>query len=752
MKKEITVPVIGMHCASCANIVSKSLKKIPGVGEASASYATEKATISYDPDIATETSMRNEVIKYGYDLAFPTVEHHYQIHHDHMGNIDSPKSVWFTFIAALVMFGVMMWETFSVMFPRIIPKFPLPMQVWGGIQFFIATIVLFVFGTQFLRSVMRFIRYGVANMDTLVGIGTLTAYIYSTFVYFFPSITMKFGLPETKYYDVTIVVIGFILYGKYLEARSKRKTGEALEKLMGLQVKTAVVRTQKGDQEVSIDQVNVGDLIVVKPGTKIPVDGKITEGASTIDESMITGESLPIDANIGQSVVGGTMNITGAIIIKATKIGSDTVLAHITHMVEAAQSSKAPIEGLADKISGIFVPTVLVISFLTFILWLFLGNIINFPGNIFAFALTSAIGVLVIACPCALGLATPTAIITGVGRGARMGILIKNAESLEKLERINTVVVDKTGTLTEGKPRVVGIKPQSVKASDPNREDLLQILASLEQYSEHPIASAILKKNHEEQLEILPVTNFKASAGFGVSGNIQGKTYAAGNASYMGALGVMIQNRENDSPGTTPIFITEDKKILGIIYISDVLKSNAAETITSLQKIGIKVVMLSGDLSETANIIGKQAGISNVIGGVKPDEKAGEITKLQLQGHKVAMVGDGINDAPALATADVGIAMSTGTDIAMSTADVTLLHGDISKVLAAFRLSRATMKIVRQNLFWAFIYNVIGIPIAAGLLYPFLGIVLNPLVAGIAMAGSSVTVVTNSLRLRNMKI
>jgi Cu2+-exporting ATPase/Cu+-exporting ATPase len=588
-------------------------------------------------------------------------------------------------------------------------------------------------------------------MDTLIGIGSLTAFLFSSFVLFFPNLTQKLNLPQTTYFDVVIVVIGFILLGKYLEARSKLKTGEAIEKLFKLQAKTAIIEKNGQEQEINIADVKVGDIMIVKPGTKIAVDGVITAGSSSIDESFITGEPLPVDKTIGDQVIGGTINKQGSLKFKATKIGSDTLLSQIINLVEEAQGSKAPIERLADQVSSIFVPVVLAFAIIIFIAWVLIGPQFMSANNAFALGLTSFVGILVIACPCALGLATPTSIIVAVGRGASQGILIKDAESLEKLHAINTIVMDKTGTITKGHPELTDI----ISTNSLNEETVLTLLASLEKHSEHPLATAIITKAKEKNINLKTVSDFKIIEGKGLEGKIAGKKYYAGNTTLLDDLGVLYQKndlRQFTQIGKTPILLTDGKKLLGKVFIADTIKDTAKNSIASLQRLGLKVVMLTGDDHNTAQFIGQEVGVDEIIAKVLPQEKAQKIIALQKTGGKVAMVGDGINDAPALAQSDVGIAMGTGTDIAIESANITLLHGDLTKVVQAIKLSKATMRTIKQNLFWAFIYNLIGIPIAAGILYPLFGIMLSPVFAGTAMAFSSVSVVANSLRLKQIKL
>jgi heavy metal translocating P-type ATPase len=609
--------------------------------------------------------------------------------------------------------------------------------------FVLASINLFVFGRGFLIAIVRFIKSHTANMDTLIGLGTTTAYIYSGFILFFGSQAKSFGLTGLMYFDATAVVIGFILFGKYLEAQSKTKTGEAIGKLISLQAKTAIVIRNEKEIEIPIEDVVVDDQILIKPGAKIPVDGKIISGNSSIDESTITGESIPVDKETGDSVIGGTINKHGSFIFKASKVGNNTMLAQIIQMVADAQGSKAPIERLADQVSAVFVPVVLVLALVTFIGWSLFGSSIPI-------AISSLVAVLVIACPCALGLATPTGIIVGVGKGAENGILVKDAESLEKLHSINAVVVDKTGTITTGKPIVTNI----VVTGKTTQDELLSIAASLESLSEHPLAKNVVQKARETKINIQKVTNFLNLEGKGISGTIDGKKYYAGSRKLMNFLNIKVSNdKKFEKEGKTPIYITlGEESLLGAIYLADTLKENAAIAIAKLQKNGIEVIMATGDDQDTAQFIAGLAGIKSVYATSLPQDKAKLVQELQAKGKLVAMVGDGVNDAPALAAADVGIAMSTGTDIAIESASITLLHGDIMKVEKAIALSKATMSVIKQNLFWAFIYNIVGIPIAAGILYPFFGILLSPIFAGAAMALSSVSVVTNSLRLKTVRI
>jgi P-type Cu+ transporter len=756
-----TLKVKGMHCASCAQIITKKVSKLDGVKEVNVNFATEKAQVTFDSSKVDVTKMNGEIKKLGYTFEDHANMDHSKMDHSKMSGMDHSAhtgvgqtkdeklrelgamqtKIRFAFPAALVVFAVMMWDIASRTL-KIVPELPIPMEVYNGIFLVISSVMLFWIGKPFLEGVLRFVKYRVANMDTLIGIGTLAAYLYSVAVTLLPNVRETLGLPEYTYFDVTIVVIGFVIFGKYLEARSKLRTGEAIEKLLGLQAKTALVFREGKEIEVPISEVHIGDVIIVKPGTKIPVDGKIIEGQSAVDESMVTGEPIPVDKKPGDLVVGATINKQGSFRFEATKVGSDTLLSQIIKMVEEAQGSKAPIQALADKISGIFVPIVLAIAVVTFILWLALGISPLGFSTALSYGILSFVGILVIACPCALGLATPTAIIVGVGKGAEHGILIKNAEALEKLNSVDTIVLDKTGTITKGKPEVTDV----IALDYLPESDIVALAGSVEKMSEHPLAQAIAEKAGEH---VFRAENFTALEGVGVKGRVNGKEVYVHKPSADEKEGRI---KTLQQQGKTVVVVEVDGARVGLIALSDTLKDEAREAIAKLHKRGIKVVMLTGDNHLAAQYIAKQANIDTVIAEVLPQEKAGKIKELQSQGRKVAMAGDGINDAPALVQADVGIAMATGTDIAIESAGMTLLHGDIHKLSQAFELSRATMRTVKQNLFWAFIYNVVGIPIAAGLLYPVWGIVLNPIFAGIAMAGSSVSVVGNSLRLRAKRL
>lgn len=742
-----------MHCASCASVITKKLSAIPHINSVSVNYGTEKAQLDFDDTKVSLEKMNQEIGKLGYTLIphqdQSDVSHHQVSTKDE--ELDELKNkTEFMIPITFAVFTIMMWEILTET-TLWMPTLPIPMEVLNMISMVLATIALFWAGKPYLLGIARFVRHGAANMDTLIGIGTSVAYVYSVLVFLIPSLVSLLRIPDYTYFDVTIVVIGFITLGKYLEARAKRKTGDAIEKLLNLQAKTALVVRNGQEVEVSINNVVHGDLIIVKPGAKIPVDGMITDGSSFVDESMVTGEPMPVQKKIGDSVVSGTINTSGSFTFKATKVGSETLLAQIIKMVEDAQGSKAPIQALADKISSVFVPIVLVIAFVTLGAWLIVGSQYLGFSQALSFGLVSFVGILVIACPCALGLATPTAIIVGVGKGAKEGILIKDAATLEKLHKVNTVVVDKTGTITIGKPTLVDIQ----NLSNLKDGEMVSILASLEKKSEHPIAHAIVNYAKEKNISVSDVSNFEGIQGKGLKGTIKDTEYFVGNTKLISDLKISFDTAklsEFTSQGKTPVIIATEEKVLGFVMVADEIKTESVEAIKNLHALGIKVVMLTGDDEKAAKYIGSLVGIDDVVAHVLPQDKLKKIKELQSQGRVVAMAGDGVNDAPALAQADVGIAMGTGTDVAIESAGITLLGGDISKLVKAIKLSKMTMRGIKQNLFWAFIYNIVGIPLAAGVFYPIFGWVLNPIFAGFAMAMSSVSVVSNSLRIKAKKL
>jgi Cu+-exporting ATPase len=585
-------------------------------------------------------------------------------------------------------------------------------------------------------------------MNTLIAVGTSAAYLYSVTATLFPSFFEAGGIKPAVYFDTSALIIVLILLGRLLEARAKGQTSEAIKKLMGLSPKTARVIREGKEMDIPVEEVLVGDTIVVRPGEKIPVDGIVKDGKSAVDESMITGESVPVKKKTGDEVIGATINKTGSFKFQATKVGKDTALAQIIKLVQDAQGSKAPIQRLADVISGYFVPIVISIAIATFVIWFNFG-----PFPALTFALLTFVAVMIIACPCALGLATPTAVMVGTGKGAEKGILIKGGESLETAHKLDTIVFDKTGTLTRGEPEITDIVTQN----DYSEEEILKYAASAEKVSEHPLAEAIIKRAKEKKIELHDPKNFNAIEGHGIEAEVDGKKVLLGNLKLMQKRQIVVRNLEEKAEelagdGKTPMYISLEGKAAGLIAVADTLKENSLQAVEKLKKLGLEVIMLTGDNKKTAEAIARKAGIDRVLPEVLPEDKVHEIKNLQSGGRIVAMVGDGINDAPALAQADVGIAIGSGTDVAMEASDITLIKGDLRGVVSAIELSKRTIKIIKQNLFWAFFYNTAGIPLAAGVLYPFFGILLNPIFASAAMAFSSVSVVSNSLRLRRVKL
>ena len=744
-----------MHCASCSAIITNKISKLPGVSQVTVNYATEKAWLEYDSKEVTVSDMNAVIEPLGYtiestDLIPQVVSSSSQNENKDEALIRSTNQMQFVLPLAMFVFFVMMWEILAK-YVAFVPNVPIPMELFNALLLPVSTFVMFSIGKQFVQGVARFAEYRVANMDTLIGLGTLTAYFYSVLVVVFPHVVTLLKLPPYTYFDVVIVVIGFVTLGKYLEARSKHKTGEAIEKLLTLQAKTALVARDGIEMEIPVDQVLHGDNVVVKPGSKIPVDGVVISGESFIDESMITGEPIPVEKNIGATVSSGTINGDGTFTFSATKVGSETMLAQIIRMVEDAEGSRAPIQALADKVSSVFVPVVLLISIASFVVWIIFGSSSLGFSQALSYGIVSFMGVLIIACPCALGLATPTAIIVGVGKGAKEGILIKDAATLETLHKVNVMVVDKTGTITKGKPEFDSLKNMSTMSDD----ELMTIFASLEYMSEHPIAHAITLYAKEHKLPRSQVTSFESLKGKGLKGDVDGTTYYAGNAALIEDLHLSFDVHailQATKEGKTPVILATAQTVLGVVMVADQIKDSSVKAVANLKSLGIRVIMLTGDDSNTAAYVAKKVGIDEVHGNVLPHDKLLKIQELQAGGSIVAMAGDGVNDAPALAQANVGIAMGTGTDVAIEAAGITLLHGDVVKLVKAIKLSKMTMRGIKQNLFFAFVYNVIGIPLAAGAFYPLFGWLLNPVFAGLAMAFSSVSVVSNSLRIKAKKL
>lgn len=729
-----TFSIKGMHCASCIRVLERALSKVDGVTSANVNLATEKATVTYDSSKVTDAHLMSAVSSVGYQAMIneelKSEDEEKKEKQRELNELRNKVAV------SLFLGGLILWGSF----PGLMQTSPAILQNFW-VQLLLASPVQFWAGLGFYRATISALRHRTANMDTLVAIGTTVAYAYSAFVTIFPQAVKGLGIDPFPYFDTATIIIGLILLGRYFEAKAKAGTSEAIKKLIGLQAKTARVIRDGKEMDVLIDQVNIGDVIRVRPGEKIPVDGVIIEGESSIDESMITGESIPVDKTRGDIVVGATMNKTGSFTYKATKVGQETMLAQIIKLVQEAQGSKAPIQRLADLVSSYFVPAVLMLALLTFIVWYDFG-----PTPSLLFALLNTVAVLIIACPCAMGLATPTAIMVATGKGAENGILIKDAESLETAHKINTVIFDKTGTLTHGKPEV----------TDVIGKNTLQLAASLERHSEHSLAETIVSKAEEDELELASVSKFSAIAGHGVTGFIGKEQIFLGNKRLMDRESITlgkwtkeIERLENE--GKTVMMLSVDRKLTGLIAVADTLKDSAIDGVKALQKLGIEVAMMTGDNQRTANAIGEKVGIKRILAEVLPDQKEAEVRKIQAEGKKVAMIGDGINDAPALAVADIGIAMGTGTDVAIEAADITLINKDLRSVASAIDLSKKTMRTIKMNLIWAFGYNVILIPVAMGVLYPFFHLLLNPIFASVAMATSSVSVVSNSLLLKRYK-
>ena len=747
-----TLPIIGMTCASCVSRVEKALRMPAGVLKADVNLATEKATVTYIPGQASYRDLVEAVRGAGYDVVEPapgTGEEGIEAAADAEEAARAAAyrklklKVTVGFVLSVVIFaGTMQMEWFTF----------LPEWMHNGYFLWaLASVVQFWVGWQFYTTAWSALKHGTTTMNTLVAMGSSAAYIYSVLGVLFPAFFEHQGLGEPMYFDSAAFIITLILLGRLLEARAKGQTGAAIKALIGLQPKTARVVRAGVESDVPVAQVLVGDLVVVRPGEKVPVDGVLEEGSSAVDESMLTGEPIPVGKHPGDEVIGATMNTTGSFTFRATKVGSETALAQIVRLVEQAQGSKPPIARLADVIAAWFVPAVIVIATVTLVVWLVFG-----PSPALNYALLNFVAVLVIACPCALGLATPTAIMVGTGKGAENGVLIRDGAALETAHKLSTVVLDKTGTITEGKPRVTdvvlfGSGDGTDAAAGPHLDNdgLLRLVAGAERGSEHPLAVAILAAAAERGIAVPPATGFEAIAGHGIRAQVDGHTIVAGNERLAGHAGERAAALAGE--GKTVVTVVVDDEPVGAIAIADTVKPSSAAAVARLKQLGLDVVMLTGDQEATARAIAAQVGIERVVAGVLPEQKAAEVSALQQDGRRVAMVGDGINDAPALAQADVGIAIGTGTDVAMEASDVTLMSGDVGGVATAIELSRATIRTVKQNLFWAFAYNVALIPLAAGVFYPAFGILLNPIYAAAAMGLSSVTVVTNSLRLRRFK-
>ena len=821
------LPLVGMHCASCAGRIEKALAEAPGVVKANVNFATTRATVRFNPEATSADSLRQLVRDLGYDVIESGTgseqagaEEEMQAAESQVREAEYRHQQRRFFIALTLTVPVAALAMAGHLVPALQPYLDFPGRAW--LELALTTPVLFWAGREFFTGAWAAARHRVADMNTLVSLGTLSAYIFSVIATVAPhwlSATPAAGLepghgmasPAGVYYEVAAIIVTLILMGRLLEARARSKTSGAIRALIGLQPKTARVLRDGTEQDIPIAEVQVGDVVLVRPGEKVPVDGEVVEGSSSVDESMLTGEPLPVQKQAGDTVIGATLNKTGSFRLRATRIGKDTVLQQIVRMVQQAQGSKAPIQKLADIIAGYFVPIVICIAIATFVLWFDFAP----PETRLNMAVLTFVSVLIIACPCALGLATPTAIMVGTGRGAQSGILIKGGEALETAHKLTTVVLDKTGTITRGVPSVTDIVPLGM-----DERALLQLAASAEAGSEHPLGEAIVRSAEERGLSRLPVRDFNAIPGHGIEAVVDGRRVLIGTALLMknreigsspspqpsptggegavtsssrefeAASGVASTSREVDATsgvastgrevdtasataassgaggpdsyeaaahkladeGKTPMFVAVDGALAGIVAISDPIKEGSLGAIQRLHGLGLEVIMLTGDNARTADAIARRVGVDKVVAGVLPEGKGEEVKKLQSQGKVVAMVGDGINDAPALAQADVGIAMGSGTDVAIEAADITLVRGDLNGVISSIALSRATIANIKQNLFFAFFYNVLGIPIAAGVLYPFTGWLLSPIIASLAMALSSVSVVTNALRLRGFTV
>lgn len=751
-----TYPIKGMHCASCVRVTERALKKVSGVKDAVVNLATEKATVTYDDKLCAEEDFAQAIKKTGYELEI----------HEKSNDIEQNekkkelRTLRNRVIFSLAIGGLIFWGSF----PGLMETAPAFLKNFY-IQLLLATPVQFWAGLPFYKATIPALRNRLANMDTLVALGTTVAYVYSAFVTLFPYSIKNANVEPVPYFDVAAVVIALILLGRYLEAKAKAGTSEAIKKLIGLQAKTARVFRSGKEIDISIDQVEIGDIIRVRPGEKIPVDGEITSGESAIDESMVTGESMPVEKTVGDSVVGATFNKSGSFLYKATKVGKDTMLSQIIKLVQEAQGSKAPIQRLADAVSSYFVPIVIMLAIATFVIWYIFG-----PNPVFLFAMLNTVAVLIIACPCAMGLATPTAIMVGTGKGAERGILIKDAESLEIAHKIDTVIFDKTGTITEGKPKVtdflfmediadfekeLGWKlPKDISLT----QYIISLVNSLEKISEHSLSEAIVHYAVKNKAKEYKVEKFQAVSGQGVLGIVDGKKVVIGTKKFMEnqhifrCAGLDQKAERLLSEAKTLVFVGVDGKNVVLIGIADTVKETAKEGIALLRNMGIEVIMITGDNQRTAQAIAQKVGIKKILAEVLPDQKEAEVRKIQATGAKVAMVGDGINDAPALAAADIGIAIGTGTDVAIEAGDITLINKDLRSVAMAINLSKKTMRTIKLNLFWAFGYNIILIPVAMGVLFPFFNILLSPIFASVAMATSSISVVSNSLLLKRAKL
>lgn len=732
-----TFEVRGLHCASCVSRLEEALSQVSGVSRAAVNLASEKATVAFDELVVSEAHLNAAVESVGFTAQF---------YSKRLSPIATeaaksesafiPQAKLYSSIAVGML---LLWATF----PGLMQTAPALLH-HGWIQWLLATPIQFWAGLDFYRSALSGLKHRAANMDTLVAIGTSVAYLYSVFVVLIPGLIESIGVDSMPYFDASVVIIAFVLLGRFLEARAKRGTSEAIRKLVSLQAKVARVVREDKEFDVPLEEVQPGDTIRVRPGEKIPVDGEVLEGESAVDESMVTGESIPVDKTAGSRVIGATINRTGTFLFRATKVGNETLLAQIIELVERAQSTKAPMQKLADLVSSYFVPIVLMLSVATFVLWYDFG-----PSPAFLYALVNSVAVLIIACPCAMGLATPTAVMVATGKAAEYGVLIKNAQALETAYKVDTIIFDKTGTLTHGRPEVTDI----IALHGISERDVLLYAASLERGSEHSLAESLVRHALREGLTLSSPSDFSALGGQGVMGLVNGKRILLGNRRLMTSHHIDFNSLEGtvsslEQQGRTAMLVAIDGVLAGTVAVADIVKDSAKLAIAQLKAMRVETVMTTGDNKRVADSVAQQLGISTVLAEVLPTDKEAEVRRIRAAGKRVAMVGDGINDAPALAQADLGIAMGSGTDVAMEAADITLMHGDLTLVPLTLRLSKMTVRTMKMNLLWAFGYNIVLIPVAMGVLYPFFSVLLNPMLASAAMALSSVLVVTNSLRLK----
>ena len=764
-----TLDIEGMHCGSCATHVQKALQSVTGVSDASVNFATHRAAVEHDPQATSIEQLIQSVCDAGYAASpvadpagaaaegrgtpSPHAADHASHAHDH-GDDEQLRGMSRRLIVGAIIGAPLIVIAMSEHIPGLDLTRLASLQAWSWVQLALATPIVLYCGSIFFARGWRGLRNGTANMFTLIAIGVAASFVYSLVATVAPQLfPAQFHLHDgvvAVYYEAAAFIIILVLLGQVLEARAQRKTGDAIRALLDLTPRQARRILDDGSEsDVALEQVQVGDRLRIRPGEKVPTDGQVLEGASAIDESMITGEPMPVQKQAGEPVIGGTLNTTGAMIMRAEAVGRDTMLAQIVRLVSEAQGSRAPIQGLADRVAAVFVPAVLGISLVTFVVWLLVG-----PIPAFAYALINTVSVLIIACPCALGLATPLSVMVGIGRGATSGVLIANAEALQILERIDTLLVDKTGTLTEGKPELVAAEPMG----DADERELLRLAAGIERASEHPLASAIVKGARHRGVDAADAADFESITGQGVLARHAGKPLALGNHALMDRLEINISDAAADraeqlrTEGQTVMFMAAAGRLIGLLGVADPIKTTTADAVAALRDEGIEIIMVTGDNPTTARAVARNLGIERVEADVLPQDKMQVVESLQAQGRRVAMAGDGINDAPALAAADVGIAMGTGTDVAMQSAGITLVKGDLRGIARARRLSRATMRNIRQNLFFAFLYNALGIPIAAGVLYPVTGILMNPMLAAAAMSASDLCVVGNALRLRHAKL